>query len=146
MKKIYYLAIACAIVLTSGCLEGEPSISPTETVYEFTSAFESNSYDTCYQMMTDDYKDANSLKSFIEECKASDRDEYQLIAIENEYIDNDIAIVDIQYNVTGKHYNITEISWSGIKTEMVTETKEGVVELVKENSEWSFNTFPETII
>lgn len=146
MKGKYFFLLACAIVLVSGCLETDPLNSPTETVYDFTSAFESSSYDTCYCMMTTDYRDDNSLKSFIEDCKTSEKDKYQLIAIENEYIDDDIALVDIQYNVTKKYLNLSELSWSGIGTETVTETQVGVVELVKENGEWKFNTFPETIV
>ncbi|WP_319506320.1 hypothetical protein [uncultured Methanolobus sp.] len=143
MNKIILLAALFAVFLVSGCIDNEPTVSPTEQVYNFASSYDTRSYDTCYQMMTSDYQDKHPFANFIDGCKALDSDEYQFIGATKEYINDDTAIVDVQYNQTRESL---DISWSGIGTEIVTETKEDEVKLVNERGEWKFTVFPVIVV
>nr|WP_321497556.1 hypothetical protein [uncultured Methanolobus sp.] len=149
MKKIITIAIAFAMIFTSGCIDEHIDKSGTETVSDFKNHFDSQEYSFCYQMMTNEYQRKHDFKNFIEICKDKRDDSYQFIELGNEYQYDNTALVEIKYNITGTQCNTFDILCylkKMFETETSTITKEGEIEMVRIKGEWKFNDFPEILV
>ena len=102
MKKLIIVTMILAVVLTAGCA-GIGS-SPTKTVENFASQFDEGNYDTCYDLMSSDYKGETGLADFVDICKDVNPDKYEFIEVTKEYIDGDTAVVDVLVNESSGSY------------------------------------------
>ena len=138
MKKQIIVTMILAVVLTAGCA-GIGS-SPTETVENFASQFDEGNYDTCYDLMSSDYKSETGLADFVDICKDVNPDKYEFIEVTKEYIDGDTAVVDVLVNESSVAIKFSLKNFIEVEPEFEEVTKQ--IELVKQEDEWKITVFP----
>lgn len=138
MKKAIIAIMLLAVVLTAGCA-GIGS-SPTKTVQNFASQFDEGNYDTCYDLMSSNYKNERDLAGFLEICKDVNPDKYEFIEVTKEYVDEDSAVVDILVNESSVAIKFSLKNFIEVEPEFEEVTKQ--IELVKQEDEWKINEFP----
>jgi|GEM_PF-2105076 len=138
MKKVIIAIMMLAVVLTAGCA-GIGS-SPTKTVENFASQFDEGNYDTCYDLMSSDYKGETGLADFVDICKDMNPDKYEFIEVTKEYIDEDTAVVDVLVNESSVAIKFSLKNLIEVEPEFEEITKQ--IELVKQEDEWKITEFP----
>jgi hypothetical protein len=138
MKKAIIAIMLLAVVLTAGCA-GIGS-SPTKIVQNFASQFDEGNYDTCYDLMSSDFKGKTGLADFIDICKDVNPDKYEFIEVTKEYIDEDIAVVDVLVNESSVAIKFSLKNLIEVEPEFEAVTKQ--IELVKQEDEWKIIEFP----
>ncbi|WP_340818150.1 NTF2-like N-terminal transpeptidase domain-containing protein [Methanolobus sp. WCC4] len=141
MKKattITIMSLVMAVLLTAGCagIGG----SPTKTVENFVSQFDEGNYDTCYDLMSSEYKQNTGLADFVDICKDVNPDKYEFIEVTKEYVDEDTAVVDVLVNESSVAIKFSLKNLIEVEPEFEETTKE--IELVKQEDEWKITEFP----
>lgn len=138
MNKMTVAVLLAAVLLTAGCA-GIGS-SPTKTVENFVSEFREGNYDTCYGLMSSDYRQETGLASFVDICKDANPEKYEFIQVTNEYTDGNSAVVDVLVNESSVAVKFSLKDFIEVEPEYSEVTKE--IELVKEEDEWKITAFP----
>lgn len=141
MKKALITTILTLVLvslLTAGCA-GIGS-SPSKTVEDFVSEFDEGNYDTCYEMMSSEYRQGTGLADFVDICKDVNPDKYQFIEVTKEYVDEDSAVVDVLVNESSVAIKFSLRNFIEVEPEFEETTK--VIELLKEEDEWKITEFP----
>lgn len=138
MKKVLITTILLLSLLTAGCA-GIGS-SPTKTVENFASEFSEGNYDTCYDMMSSDYRQENGLADFVDLCKDVNSDKYEFIKVTKEYVDGENAVVDVLVNESSIAVKFSLENFIEVEPEYEESTKE--IELIKQEDEWKITEFP----
>jgi NTF2-like N-terminal transpeptidase domain. len=138
MKKVIIAIMMLAVVLTAGC--AGIGNSPTKTVENFALQFDEGNYDTCYDLMSSDYKGETGLADFVDICKDVNPDKYEFIEVTKEYIDEDTAVVDVLVNESSVAIKFSLKNLIEVEPEFEEVTKQ--IELVKQEDEWKITEFP----
>lgn len=138
MKKLTITIILLLSLITAGCA-GIGS-SPTKTVENFVSEFGEGNYDTCYDMMSSDYRQKTGLADFVDLCKDVNSDKYEFIKVTKEYVDGDNAVVDVLVNESSVAVKFSLENFIEVEPEYDETIKE--IELIRQEDEWKINEFP----
>ncbi|MDG6244279.1 MAG: NTF2-like N-terminal transpeptidase domain-containing protein [Methanolobus sp.] len=138
MKKQMIISILALVLLTAGCV-GFGS-SPTKTVENFASEFSQENYDTCYAMMSEAYKEEITLSDFVGICKDINPEKYEFIEVSNEYVEENMAVVDVLVNESSVAIKFSIEKFIEVEHEYNEVTKE--IDLIKQEDEWKFTEFP----
>ncbi|WMW23012.1 hypothetical protein RE476_04065 [Methanolobus mangrovi] len=138
MKKVIIATMMLAVILTAGCA-GIGS-SPAKTVESFALQFDEGNYDSCYTLMSSDYKGETDLAGFVGICKDVNPDKYEFIEVTKEYIDEDTSVVDVLVNESSVAIKFSLKNFIEVEPEFEEVTKQ--IELVKQEDEWKITEFP----
>jgi hypothetical protein len=144
MRKIFVLMILIVALVVSGCLKSDFDIEeagyPNDTVLTFVDSFKSNDLQTCYSLMSEDYKkktDAHEFAELLDGYKNNEALDYEFIEVKDYSAVEDSAIVYIVYNETTHPF---------LSNEEKVETLDRKLELVGEDDAWRFDEFPIELI
>jgi hypothetical protein len=125
------------------CLESNQLItdSPSDVVEKFAQCYKNEDIDSCYSLMSNEYKNSTDRASFNNKMKHPNNlfNYYEFVGIVegSEIIQRDSASVTIVYRKMSQPVLVLEkiLYLTGIKKD----TREKTITLVNENGEWKFN-------
>ena len=139
------ISVLAIITLAVGCIEYyEKEQTPTDIVKQFASSYAKENFDTCYDLMSVDYKNRHDFNTFVRDMNqcSSGWDKYEFIGVVDgsEVIGNNTAILEITYKT-----HKTDDYFLGLLIDSFDEllrkdkTFNKQIKLIKEDSGWKLD-------
>jgi len=130
------ISVLAIITLTVGCIEYyETEQTPTDIVEQFASSYAKENFDTCYDLMSVDYKNTHDFNTFVRDMDrcSSGWKKYGFIDVVDgsEVIGNNTAILEITYRIQ------TSYLYDKLCGRDKTFNKQ--IKLIKEDSGWKLD-------
>lgn len=138
MRKVIITIVLVAALMTAGCTG--IGNNPTATVESFNSEFNEGNYDTCYELMSSDYRDERDLAAFVDTCQDVNTDKYEFIEVKDEYVSEESAVVDVLVNESSVALKLSLKNFLEVEHEYEEVTKQ--INLIKEEDGWKITDFP----
>ena len=133
-KAVVSLTVIAAIVVAvifAGCITLDTS--PSGVVETFATCHRDGDFEACYFLMFTEYKNLTDEKAFRNEIKRCN--DYYLIKVKSEKIDDDTASVEIEYAKRSLHNSMPYRKIAGLWDSEYSE-KNKTIKLVKEEEGW----------
>ncbi|TQD23542.1 hypothetical protein [Methanolobus vulcani] len=143
MKSIYVIIIVSLLILTTGCVSTN---TPEETVTSFAYSASTGDSNTCYELMSSEYKNNTTLDDFATSIQ-DDGDswyEYKFISVieGSKKLNKNSAFLEVEYEKESisddKSFGLTKLLGKALGQEYVFTKR---IELINESDGWKIKDF-----
>lgn len=145
MKILLSIITLCLVVLVAGCVDtiDTKQSSPSGTLESFRTALGNGIYDSCYSLMSNDYKETYTYPQFLDEIKNT-QIKYRKYSyagiVDSENVQTNTTFLKIEYSYK---LGVEETLRSLFRGPPADSEK---IEFVNESTGWKFKYFPTKLV